>query len=151
NLPNVDKTINFTGPILADIYLGKIKKWNDKALQEANAGVSLPDLAIKPVYRSDGSGTSNIFTEFLSKVNPEFKNTIGIGTNPNFKGVGEGAKGNDGVSGVVKSTAGAICYTELAYAIQKKIKYGAVKNKAGKFVEATLETVSAAAENALKV
>jgi phosphate transport system substrate-binding protein len=151
NLRVVDKPLNFTGPILADIYLGKIKKWNDKAIADANPGVTLPDLGIKPVYRSDGSGTSNIFTEYLSKVSPEFKEKIGSGTSPDFKGVGEGSRGNDGVSGVVKQTAGAICYTELAYAIQKKIKYGTVKNKAGKFVEATLDSVTAAADHALKV
>lgn len=151
NLPGVEKTLNFTGPILADIYLGKIKKWNDKAIADANPGVNLPDTGIKPVYRSDGSGTTNIFTEYLAKVSPEFKEKVGVGTAPDFHSVGEGSKGSDGVTGVVKQTPGAICYVELAYAIQKSIKYGLMKNKAGKFVEANLDTVAASAESSFKV
>src|SRR5262245_16554799 len=149
NLPGVDKPLAFTGAILADIYLGKIKKWNDKAIADANPGVNLPDTGIKPVYRSDGSGTTNIVTEYLAKVSSEFKEKVGVGTAPKFD-VGEGSKGSDGVTGVVKQTPGAICYVELAYAIQKNIKYGAVKNKAGKVVEANLDTVAAAAEASLK-
>ncbi|HEX9160974.1 MAG TPA: phosphate ABC transporter substrate-binding protein PstS [Thermoanaerobaculia bacterium] len=147
NLPGVTQSIRFTGPVLADIYLGKITRWNDPAIARVNPGITLPPADIVVVHRSDGSGTTYIFVDFLSKVAPEFKQKVGVATSVNWP-VGVGAKGNEGVSGLVRQTPGAIGYVELIYALQNKIPYGSVQNKAGGFVTATLDSVTAAAASA---
>jgi phosphate transport system substrate-binding protein len=148
NLKGVDK-LQFTGQILADIYLGKIKKWNDTAIQKVNEGVQLPDLDILTVHRSDGSGTTDIFTDYLSKVSEEWRKGPGRGTLINWPEGGVGGAKNDGVAGQVQRTPGAIGYVELIYALDGKLRYGAVENREHKFVLATLESVTAAADNAL--
>jgi phosphate transport system substrate-binding protein len=147
NVPNVTKDLNFTGPLLADIFLGKVKKWNDRAFAQANPGVVLPNLDITVVHRAEGSGTNFIFCDFLSKTSPEFKQKVGASTSVNWP-VGVGAKGNEGVTGMIRQTPGAIGYIELIYALQNKIPFGTVKNGAGNFVRASLETVTAAAAGA---
>jgi phosphate transport system substrate-binding protein len=129
------------------MYLGKVKKWNDAAIAKANPGVALPNLDISIVHRSDGSGTSYIWCDFLSKVSPEFKQKVGVATSVNWPS-GVGAKGNDGVSGMVRQVPGAIGYVELIYAKQNDITYGAVQNAGGEFVRASLESVTAAAASA---
>lgn len=145
NLPEIKKPLRFTGPVLADIYLGKIKKWNDEQLKTLNPGVDLPDLNITVARRADASGTSYIFTDYLSKVSPEWKDRIGASTEPKWP-VGAGAAKNDGVAGLVSGTPGSIGYVELIYALDKKnMSIGLVQNKAGEFVEASLESVTAAA------
>ena len=136
--------LKFTGPVLADIFLGKITRWNDPALAKLNPGVNLPAADITVVHRSDGSGTTYIFADYLGKVSPEWKKRVGISTALNWP-VGLGGKGNEGVAGLVKQTPGAIGYVELIYALQTKIAYGAVQNMAGKFLRATIESVTAAA------
>ncbi|MBI0446593.1 phosphate ABC transporter substrate-binding protein PstS [Deinococcus sp. DB0503] len=133
NLPGVTQPLKFTGRVLADIYLGKIKNWNDKAIAALNPGVTLPPLPITVARRSDGSGTTYVFSDYLSKVSPEWKSKVGVGNSLQWP-VGTGAKGNDGVAGVVKSTPGAIGYVELVYAKQNKLTFGSVQNRAGKFV-----------------
>ena len=148
NLPGVEKPVKFTGLLLADIYLGKIKKWNDPALKAINPDVEFPDQDIVVVHRSDGSGTTYIFVEYLSKVSPEWKSKVGVNTSVDWP-VGVGQKGNEGVAGQVARTAGSIGYVELIYALQNKIKFGSVQNSAGEFVSASLDSVSAAAKNAL--
>lgn len=144
NLPGVNQPLNFTGPVLADIFLGKITKWNDPAIAQLNPGINLPPLPITVVHRSDGSGTTYIWTEYLTKVSPEWKAKVGNGKSVAWP-VGLGGKGNEGVAGVVQQTPGAIGYNELIYAIQNKIAYGAVQNRSGKFVLASLESVREAA------
>jgi phosphate transport system substrate-binding protein len=145
NLPDVEKPLKFTGPVLADIFLGKIKKWNDPALAQINEGVALPDMAISVAHRSDASGTSYIFTDYLSKVSPEWKKQVGFSTEPKWP-VGAGAPKNPGVAQLVSSTKGALGYVELIYAEQNpNLKFGAVQNQAGEFVLASLESVTAAA------
>ena len=136
--------LNFTGAALADIYLGKITKWNDPAIAASNPGVKLPATEIAVVHRSDGSGTTYIFVDYLSKVSPSFQKTVGVATSVQWP-AGVGAKGNEGVSGLVKQTPGAIGYVELIYAAQNDISFGAVQNKAGKFVTASLDSVTSAA------
>src|SRR5438128_4019893 len=148
NLPN-NPQLKFSGPLLADIFLGKVKKWNDPAIAKVNPGVALPNLDLTIVHRSEGSGTNYIFCDFLSKVSPEFKQKVGVATSVNWPG-GVGGKGNDGVTGLVKQTPGAIGYVELIYALQNKIPYGAVQNAAGEFVRASTATVSNAAADAAK-
>ncbi len=148
NVPGVSG-LNLDGTTLADIFLGKILKWNDAAIKKLNPKLNLPNATIVVAHRSDGSGTSFIFTDYLSKVSKEWETKVGKGTSVNWP-VGLGGKGNDGVAGLVKQTEGAIGYVELAYAVQNKIAYANMKNKAGKFVEATFESVSAAAEGAAK-
>jgi phosphate transport system substrate-binding protein len=151
NLEEVTEPLVFSGPVLADIYLGKIRKWNDKSLQELNPGVNLPDKKIAVVYRADGSGTTYVWVDYLAKVSKEWKDEIGVATSVTWKkDVGEGAKGNEGVSGRVKSSAGALGYVELTYALQNKIKYGLVKNKEGTAVKPELKSITAAADNSLK-
>jgi phosphate transport system substrate-binding protein len=147
NAPGVNTQLNFPAKTLAGIVLGRITKWNDPAIGQANPGLALPATDIAVVHRSDGSGTTYIFVDFLSKVSPEFKQKVGVSTSVNWP-VGVGAKGNEGVSGLVKQTPGAIGYVELIYALQNKIAYGAVQNKAGKSVTASLESVTAAANSA---
>jgi phosphate transport system substrate-binding protein len=149
NLPSVTQKLKFDGPIVADIYLGKITKWNDPRLKEINPGVNLPDKAILVAHRSDGSGTTFIFTNYLCKVSPEWKEKVGNNTSVNWP-VGLGGKGNDGVAGLVKQTEGSIGYVELAYAVQNKLPYGLLKNKAGNFVDANFNTVTEAAAGAVK-
>lgn len=148
NVPGVSG-LNLDGATLADIFLGKILKWNNAAIKKLNPKLNLPNAAIVVAHRSDGSGTSFIFTDYLTKVSKEWETKVGKGTSVNWP-VGLGGKGNDGVAGLVKQTEGAIGYVELAYAVQNKIAYANMKNKAGKFVEATFESVSAAAEGAAK-
>ncbi len=148
NLAEVKEPLVFSGPVLADIFLGKIKKWDDPAIQELNPGAKLPDKAIGVVHRSDGSGTTYIWVDYLSKVSPDWKTKVGVATSVEWP-CGEGAKGNEGVSGRVKATAGSIGYIELIYALQNDIKFGKVQNKAGAAIKADLASVSAAAENSL--
>jgi phosphate transport system substrate-binding protein len=144
NVSGVSTDLNFTQKALAGIYLGTITKWNDPEIAKANAGVKLPDDDIVVIHRSDGSGTSYIWTDFLSKVSDEWKTKVGKNTSVNWP-VGLGGKGNEGVSGLVKQTPGAIGYIELIYAVQNNIPYGKVQNAAGKFVKADLTSVTAAA------
>jgi phosphate transport system substrate-binding protein len=149
NIPGFDGELRFTGPVLADIFLGKITKWNDPAIKNLNPTANLPGVDITVVHRSDGSGTSYIWCDYLSKVSPEYRRTVGVATSVNWP-VGVGGKGNEGVAGLVKQTPGAIGYVELIYALQNKIDYGAVQNQAGQFVRASTETVSNAAAGAAK-
>jgi phosphate transport system substrate-binding protein len=149
NVPGVSTGLNFTQKAIAGIYLGTITKWNDPEIANANKGVTLPNTDIVVVHRSDGSGTSYIFTDFLSKVSDDWKNKVGKGTSVNWP-VGLGGKGNEGVSGLVKQTPNSIGYVELIYAVQNDIPYGKVQNAAGKFVKADLAGVTAAASSAAK-
>jgi phosphate ABC transporter, phosphate-binding protein len=149
NIPGVDAELKFTGPVLADIYLGKITKWNDPAITKLNPGVKLPGTDITVCHRSDGSGTTYIWVDYLAKVSPEWKKRAGVATSVNWP-VGIGGKGNEGVAGLVKQTPGSIGYVELIYALQNKIDYGSVQNPAGEFVKATTGSVSAAAAAAAK-
>lgn len=149
NIPGVSQELKFTGPLLADIFLGKVTKWNDQAITKLNPGVSLPGSDIVVVHRSDGSGTTYIWVDYLSKVSPEWKKRVGVATSVNWP-VGVGAKGNEGVAGQVTQVPGAIGYVELIYALQNKINYGSVQNSSGKFVKATVESVTAAANAAAK-
>ena len=141
NLTNVE--LRFTGSLLADIFLGKVKKWNDPAITKVNPGVSLPNSDITVAHRSDGSGTTYIWVDYLSKISPEFKKKVGVATSVNWP-AGVGAKGNEGVTGMVRQTPGAIGYVELVYALQNKIPYGSVQNPAGEWVRASLDSVTAA-------
>ena len=150
NIPGITGELKFTPEALAGIFLGKISKWNDKALTAANPGVNLPDRDIIVVHRSDGSGTSFIWTDYLSKVSPEWKNQVGANTSVQWP-VGMGGKGNEGVAGFVRQLPGSIGYVELIYAVQNKITYGSVRNSAGEFVKASLESVTAAAASAPKM
>src|SRR5580700_6173470 len=149
NIAGVSGELNFTQKALAGIFLGTITKWNDPELTKANPGVNLPSADIVVVHRSDGSGTTYIWTDFLSKVSDEWKNKVGKGTSVNWP-VGLGGKGNEGVSGLVKQTPNAIGYIELVYAVQNNISYGKVQNASGKFVKADLAGVTAAAAGAAK-
>ena len=149
NLPGVTADLKFSGETLANIFLGKIKKWNDPSLMKDNPGVKLPNEDIVVVHRSDGSGTSFIWTDFLSKVSAEWKSKVGASTSVHWP-VGLGGKGNEGVAGTVKQTPDSIGYVELIYALQNKMQYGSVKNSSGAFVKASLEGVSAAAAGAAK-
>jgi phosphate transport system substrate-binding protein len=149
NVPEISAELKFTGAVLADIFLGKITKWNDAAIRATNPGVNLPNEDITVVHRSDGSGTSYIWCDYLSKVSPEYRKTVGVATSVNWP-AGVGAKGNEGVAGLVKQTPGSIGYVELIYALQNKISYGAVQNLAGEWVRASTETVSNAASSAAK-
>ncbi|MGH9703975.1 MAG: phosphate ABC transporter substrate-binding protein PstS [Candidatus Acidiferrales bacterium] len=149
NIPGVSAELNFTPEALAGIYLGKITKWNDPAIANSNPGISLPANDIVVVHRSDGSGTTYIWVDYLSKVSPEWSSKVGKGTSVNWP-VGLGGKGNEGVSGLIKQTPNSIGYIELIYAIQTKMPYGKVRNSAGKFVKADLAGVTAAAAGAAK-
>ena len=142
NLPG-NPALKLDGDTIADIFLGKIKKWNDPKIAASNAGAKLPDNEIVVVHRSDGSGTTFIFTDYLSKVSPEWKQKAGNNTSVNWP-AGIGGKGNEGVSGQVKQTPGAIGYVELIYAVQNKMPYADVKNAAGQFVKPSMESVTAA-------
>lgn len=147
NLEGIDKPLQFSPETVADIYLGKIKKWNDPKIASDNAGVNLPDTDITPVYRSDSSGTTGVFTDYFAKVSPEFKEKITYSKQPNWvQGVGMGGKGNEGVMGQVKKTPNTLGYVEVAYAKENGLPVALIKNKTGKFVEPTIENISAAAE-----
>jgi phosphate transport system substrate-binding protein len=150
NVPGVSKPLNFSGDVIADIYLGNIKRWNDGRISKDNPGVSLPDKQIFPVYRSESSGTTFIFTDYLCKVSPEWASKVGKNSAVKWPGPGIGAKGNEGVSGMVRQTPGAFGYVELIYAIQNKMEYGAVKNSSGKFLLGTPDGVTAAAAASAK-
>jgi phosphate transport system substrate-binding protein len=147
NIPGVTAELKFTGPVLADIYLGKIKKWNDPALAKVNPGVTLPATDVTVVHRSDGSGTTYIFVDYLSKVSPQFKSEVGVSTSVKWP-TGVGGKGNEGVSGLVTQTPGSIGYVELIYALQNKISFGSVQNATGEFVKASVDAVTKAADAA---
>jgi len=148
NVPGV-ADLKLSGPVIAEIYLGKIKKWNDDAIAKLNPGVQLPELAIVPVYRAEGSGTSNIVTEFLSKTHPEFAQKIGASTSPKWPEIGTGQKGSDGVASHVKGNAGCIGYAEVSYARSNGIAVAAVQNAKGAFTRPEADAVTAAAEWAL--
>src|SRR6201984_3691294 len=149
NIPGVTASLNFTPEALAGIFLGKVTKWNDPAIAGANKGVNLPSNDIVVVHRADGSGTTYIWTDYLSKVSDEWKSKVGRNTSVSWP-VGLGGKGNEGVTGLVKQTPNAIGYVELIYAVQNNIPFGAVKNAAGDFVKADLASVTAAAAGAAK-
>jgi len=149
NIPGVTGALNFTPEALAGIFLGKITKWNDPAIAGANKGVSLPSAEIVVVHRSDGSGTTYVWTDYLSKVSTEWKDKVGKGTSVNWP-VGLGGKGNEGVTGQIKNAPNSIGYVELIYAVSNNIPYGSVKNSSGAFVKADLASVSAAAAAAAK-
>ncbi len=146
NIPGVSD-LKFTGALLADIFLGKVKKWNDPAIAKVNAGVTLPSTDITVVHRSDGSGTTYIWADFLAKQSPEWKEKVGVSTALNWP-AGVGGKGNEGVAGLVSQTPGAIGYVELIYALQNKLSFGSVQNASGEFVKASTESVTAAAASA---
>lgn len=150
NIPGVTGEVKFTPEALAGIFLGKISRWNDKALTSANPDINFPDKEIIVVHRSDGSGTTFIWTDYLSKVSPDWKTSVGADTSVKWP-VGMGAKGNEGVSGLIRQMSGSIGYVELIYAIQNKIPFGSVRNSAGNFVKASLESVTAAAASAPKM
>ncbi len=147
NLPDNPK-LKFAPDLIADIFLGKIKKWNDPRVTALNPGVHLPDLAITVAHRSDGSGTTNIFSDYLSKVSPEWKAKVGMGTSLNWP-VGLGGKGNPGVAGLIKQIPGSLGYVELIYTLQNNMPAAALKNKAGKFIEPTIKSTSLAANTKL--
>jgi phosphate transport system substrate-binding protein len=144
NIPGVTEELKFTPQVLAGIFLGKITNWNDKAIAAVNPGVSLPNQDIIVVHRSDGSGTTYIFTDYLAKVSPEWQNQVGKGTSVKWP-TGIGGKGNEGVAGSIRTLPGSIGYVELIYAVQNNIAYGSVRNSAGVFLKASLEGVTAAA------
>jgi phosphate transport system substrate-binding protein len=145
NIPGLSGDVKFTPDVLADIYLGKISKWNDPRITQVNPGVNFPDQNITVVHRSDGSGTTFIFTDYLSKVSPDWKNTVGSNTSVKWP-LGMGGKGNEGVAGYIRQLPGSIGYVELIYAIQNKIQFGSVQNSSHNFIKASLETTTAAAE-----
>ncbi len=144
NVPGISGDVRFTPDVLADIYLGKITNWNDGRIAKANPGVKFPNQSITVVHRSDGSGTSYIFTDYLSKVSPEWANSVGKGTSVKWP-VGLGGKGNEGVAGNVRQLPGSIGYIELIYALQNKIPYGSMQNSSHNFIKASLESTTAAA------
>ena len=150
NIPGVSGEVKFTPDALAGIFMGKITKWNDKAITSVNQGLNFPDRDIIVVHRSDGSGTSFIWTDYLSKVSAEWKSSVGSDTSVKWP-LGMGGKGNEGVAGMIRQLPGSIGYVELIYALQNNIPYGSVRNTAGAFVKASLEGVTAAAASAPKM
>jgi phosphate transport system substrate-binding protein len=150
NIPGVTAELKFSGQVLASIFLGRITKWNDPAIMKLNPDVKLPGTDITVVHRSDGSGTTYIWVDYLSKVLPDFKTKVGVSTSVNWP-VGVGGKGNEGVAGLVTQTPGALGYVELIYALQNKINYGSVQNMEGEFVRASVDSVTAAAAAAAKM
>jgi phosphate transport system substrate-binding protein len=144
NVPGVSGEIKFTPDVLAGIFLGKIQNWNDPAIAKANPGVKFPNQPVIAIYRSEGSGTTFIFTDYLSKVSQDWQNTVGKGTSVKWP-IGMGGKGNEGVAGQIRQLQGSIGYIELIYALENKITFGSVQNAAGNFVKASLEGVSEAA------
>ncbi|HUA17043.1 MAG TPA: phosphate ABC transporter substrate-binding protein PstS [Verrucomicrobiae bacterium] len=150
NIPGVNADLKFTPDLLANIFLGKISNWNDPAISAINPGVKFPNQDIIIVHRSDGSGTTFVWTDYLSKVSPDWKSEVGSGTSVKWP-KGMGGKGNEGVAGFVRNLAGSIGYVELIYAIQNKIQYGSVRNSAGVFLKASLDGVTAAAASVAKM
>jgi phosphate transport system substrate-binding protein len=150
NVPGAPVHLNLDGATISKIFLGQISKWNDPAIVALNKGASLPDLKITPVFRSDGSGTSYNFTDYLSSVNAEWKSKIGVSTQPAFP-TGVGAKGSGGVAGVVSRTEGGITYVDVAYALKNHIRFAAVRNAAGKFLFPSLRRIAAAASSVTSV
>jgi len=150
NLPGVPNNLKLTGAIIANIYLGKITQWDDAAIKKINPGVDLPSTKITPVWRSDGSGTTYNFTDYLSAVSPQAKSKIGNSTQVNWP-VGVGGRGSSGLAGVVKNTTGAIGYVDIAYALANKIQFARVLNRAGKYVTPGLRGISAAGKQVTKV
>jgi phosphate transport system substrate-binding protein len=150
NIPRMPPSahLRLTGPVLADIFRGKIKKWNDQAILDLNGGLKLPDMDIAPCHRSDGSGTTYIFTDYLSKVSPELSREAGKGTTVKWA-VGADAPGNDGVATLVKQTPGAIGYVELTYAVNAELPFAQIRNRAGQWVDANVKTLTVAAANNL--
>ena len=148
NLEGISQPLRFSRDVIADIFLGKIKKWDDARIKSENPGANLRPADITVVHRSDGSGTSAVFTDYLSKVSAEWKEKVGKGTSPNWP-VGLGGKGNEGVTGQVKATPNTIGYVELAYAIQNKFPVALIKNKSGNFVEPSFDAVTAAASESV--
>lgn len=143
NLPEVKGTLKLTPALLSDLFLGKITTWKDAKIAAANPGVAIPDMPVVIAHRSDGSGTTNIFTTYLTKVSPEWTSKVGAGSSINWP-AGLGGKGNEGVSGLIKQTPGAIGYIELAYAMQNKMAFASIQNKAGKFIAPSVASTSAA-------
>jgi phosphate transport system substrate-binding protein len=150
NVPGVTAELKFTPDALAGIFMGKVTNWNDKAIAGANPGVNLPDKDIIVVHRSDGSGTTYIWTDYLSKISSDWQSQVGKGTSVKWP-IGLGGKGNEGVAGLVRQLQGSIGYVELIYAIQNNISYGSVKNSSGNFVKASLDSVTAAAASSPKM
>jgi phosphate transport system substrate-binding protein len=148
NLQGIAQPLHFSSDVIADIFLGKLKRWDDERIKADNPGVNLPASDITVVHRSDGSGTSAVFTDYLSKVSPEWKERVGAGTSPSWP-TGQGGKGNEGVTGVIKNQPNTIGYVELAYATQNKLPAALVKNASGAFVEPSLDAVTAAAAETL--
>ena len=146
NIPNVNAALKLTPEAIAGIFLGKITNWDDQKIKADNPGVNLPRHAIEVVHRSDGSGTTFVFTDYLSKVSPEWKSKVGANTSVQWP-TGLGGSGNAGVAGLIKQTPYSVGYVELIYAVQNKMPYGDVKNAAGKFVKPGFESVTAAAQN----
>ena len=144
NLPGVSKELNFSGEVIADIYLGTITKWNDPRIAKDNPGVNLPGSSILPVYRSDGSGTTYIFTDYLSKVSQNWQSRVGKSTSVKWP-TGIGQKGNEGIAGMVRQSPNSFGYVELIYALTNKMQFGTVRNADGKFLKATPDGVTAAA------
>lgn len=149
NLPEIGKGLRLTPDVLAAIYLGDITKWNDPKITEINSGKTFPDEAIIVAHRSDGSGTTNIFTDYLTKVSKAWEAKVGRGTSVNWP-VGLGQKGNEGVAGIIKQSPGSIGYVELAYAVKNDLPYASLQNKEGNFIEPSFDAVSAAASGAAK-
>jgi len=147
NIPGANAELKFTGPVLADIFLGKVTKWNDPAIAKLNPDVKLPGIDITVVHRSDASGTTYIWADYFAKVSPEWKTKVGVNTSVNWP-TGIGGKGSEGVTGVVTQTPGSISYVELVYALQNKINYGSVQNMAGEFTKGSVQSVTAAASAA---
>jgi phosphate transport system substrate-binding protein len=145
NLPGVDKGLKITPDVLADIFMGKITKWSDPRITSANPGAQIPDLPIVVAHRSDGSGTTFIFVDYLSSVSSAWQLGVGKGTSVNWP-VGLGGKGNEGVAGIIKQTPGALGYTELAYAVKNNLAYAFLANKSGNFIEPSVQSTSKAAE-----
>jgi len=150
HIPGVDYGLKLTGPLLANIYLGHITKWNDKVIKKLNPGVKLPSLKITPVYRSDASGTSYNFTDYLSRVSREFKSKVGVGTQPNFP-TGIGGRGSSGLAGAVSRTDGAIGYVDVAYSLKNNFKVAKIQNSAGKFQLPGMRGIAAASATIGKV
>ena len=148
NLPGIKDSLRFSPDVIADIFLGKLKKWNDARIKADNPNANLPDSDIVVVHRSESSGTSAVFTDYLSKVSPEWKEKVGAGVSPAWP-VGIGGKGNEGVTGQIKNTPNTIGYVELAYAVQNGLPVASIKNQAGQFVQPTLDAVTGAAREAL--
>jgi phosphate transport system substrate-binding protein len=150
NIPGAPVHMHLNGKVLADIYLGKVTNWNDPSIKALNKGWNAPDLKITPVYRSDGSGTTFNFTDYLSTVSPDFKSKVGNSTQVSFP-TGVGARGSSGVAGVVKQTEGAVTYVDVAYALSNKLKFAAIQNAAGKYTYPGLRAIAAAGATVRKV